>query len=46
MFEIYQRYYKMGLFTVADIKLFVEVGDLTQEEADKIIKPVVQQPQA
>lgn len=37
MFEIYNSYYKMGLFTVDDIKLFVEVNDLTQEEADKIL---------
>lgn len=37
MFEIYELYYKMGLFTADDIKLFVEVNDLTQEEADKIL---------
>lgn len=46
MFSIYQSYYKLGLFNDDDIKLFVEVGDLTQEEADKILKPVAQQPQA
>lgn len=39
MFEIYDTYYKMGLFTEADINLFVTVGDLTQAEADKILKP-------
>ncbi|MCW4387863.1 XkdX family protein [Limosilactobacillus oris] len=38
MFEIYDTYYKMGLFTEADINLFVTVGDLTQTEADKILK--------
>lgn len=38
MFNIYDTYYKMGLFTEADINLFVTVGDLTQTEADKILK--------
>lgn len=44
MFEIYESYYNMGLFTDADIKLFVEVGDLTQADADKILKPAVAAP--
>ena len=44
MFEIYESYYNMGLFTDADIKLFVEVGDLTQADADKILKSAVAAP--
>ena len=44
MFEIYESYYNMGLFTDADIKLFAEVGDLTQADADKILKPAVAAP--
>lgn len=45
MFEVYESYYKMGLFTADNIKLFVEVGDLTQAEADKILQPAVAQAQ-
>lgn len=39
MFEFYLNYYQIGLFTADDIKLFVRSKDLTQEEADKILKP-------
>ncbi|WCE95531.1 XkdX family protein [Limosilactobacillus fermentum] len=42
MFEIYDSYYHMGLFTKDDIALFVEVGDLTQDQADKILKPATE----
>ena len=40
MFNVYKNYYEMKLFTVDDIKLFVEVGDLSQEQANQIIQPV------
>lgn len=46
MFEIYLTYYNMGLFTADDINLFVRAKDLTQEEADKILKPTEIQTQA
>lgn len=39
MFNVYKSYYEMGLFTEDDIKLFAEVGDLSQEQANQIIQP-------
>ncbi|MCZ3746578.1 XkdX family protein [Limosilactobacillus vaginalis] len=42
MFEIYLSYYQMGLFTADDIALFVRAKDLTQEQADQILKPTAQ----
>lgn len=39
MFNVYKSYFKMNLFTAADIQLFVEVGDLSQAQADQILKP-------
>ena len=40
MFNVYKSYYELKLFTVDDIKLFVEVGDLSQEQANQILQPV------
>ena len=40
MFNVYKSYYELKLFTADDIKLFVEVGDLSQEQANQIIQPV------
>lgn len=31
------EYYKMGLYTVQDLDLFVSVGMLTEEEKQKIL---------
>lgn len=39
MFNVYKSYFEMNLFSVADINLFVEVGDLSQEQANQIIQP-------
>ena len=39
MFNVYKSYYKMSLFTADDIKLFVEVGDLSQDQANQILQP-------
>ncbi|MDM8259620.1 MULTISPECIES: XkdX family protein [Limosilactobacillus] len=39
MFNVYKSYYELKLFTADDIKLFVEVGDLSQEQANQIIQP-------
>ena len=39
MFNFYKSYYEMGLFTAEDIKLFAEVNDLTQEQANQILQP-------
>lgn len=39
MFNVYKSYYAMGLFTADDIKLFAEVGDLTQDQANQILQP-------
>lgn len=38
MFNVYKSYYELKLFTADDIKLFVEVGDLSQEQANQIIQ--------
>ncbi len=40
MFNVYKSYYELKLFTADDIKLFVEVGDLSQEQANQILQPV------
>ena len=40
MFNVYKSYYEMKLFTADDIKLFAEVGDLSQEQANQILQPV------
>ena len=40
MFNVYKPYYELKLFTADDIKLFVEVGDLSQEQANQILQPV------
>ena len=40
MFNVYKSYYALKLFTADDIKLFVEVGDLSQEQANQILQPV------
>ncbi|WP_314737058.1 hypothetical protein [Limosilactobacillus urinaemulieris] len=39
VFNAYKKYYKMKLFTADDIKLFAEVGDLSQEQANQILQP-------
>ena len=39
MFSVYKKYYEMELFTIDDIKLFAEVGDLSQEQANQILQP-------
>lgn len=39
MFSVYKKFYKMKLFTIDDIKLFAEVGDLSQEQANQILQP-------
>lgn len=39
MFNVYKSYYELKLFTADDIKLFVEAGDLSQEQANQIIQP-------
>ena len=38
MFNVYKSYYELKLFTADDIKLFAEVGDLSQEQANQIIQ--------
>ena len=40
MFNVYKSYYELKLFTADDIKLFVEVGDLSQDQANQILQPV------
>ena len=40
MFNVYKSYYELKLFTADDIKLFIEVGDLSQEQANQILQPV------
>lgn len=40
MFNVYKNYYEMKLFTADDIKLFAEVGDLSQGQANQILQPV------
>ena len=40
MFNVYKSYYELKMFTADDIKLFVEVGDLSQEQANQILQPV------
>ena len=40
MFNVYKSYYELKLFTADDIKLFVEVGDLSQEQANQFLQPV------
>lgn len=40
MFNVYKSYYELKLFTADDIKLFVEVGDLSQEQANQILQLV------
>ena len=39
MFNVYKSYFEMNLFSVADIQLFVEVGDLSQDQANQILQP-------
>lgn len=39
MFEIYQSYYKMGLFTKADLDNFVLAQMLSAEDEAKILEP-------
>ena len=39
MFDIYNNYYKMGLFTKADMDTFVLAGMLTADEEVKIVGP-------
>lgn len=41
MFEIYNDYFKMGLFTKADLDTFVLVGMLTADEETKIVGATV-----
>lgn len=36
LFEIYDEYFHLGLFTKDDLKLFVEVGFITADEEVKI----------
>lgn len=38
MFNVYKSYYEMSLFTADDLKLFVEVGDLSQDQANQIMQ--------
>lgn len=35
------KYFKLGLFGVEDLKLFLSVGDLTQEEYNELTAPQV-----
>lgn len=37
MFDIYDSYYKMGLFTKADMDLFVTAGMLSADDEAKIV---------
>lgn len=46
IFNVYKSYFEMNLFTETDIRLFAEVGYLTQEQADQILKPATTQAQA
>lgn len=39
MFNVYNKYYEIKLFTADDIKLFAELGDLSQEQANQILQP-------
>lgn len=39
IFNVYKKYYEIKLFTADDIKLFAEVGDLSQEQANQILQP-------
>ncbi len=41
MFEIYNDYFKMGLFTKADLDTFVLAGMLTADEETKIVGATV-----
>lgn len=36
MFGIYKSYYEMGLFTQADLDLFVRAGDLSADQEKQI----------
>lgn len=36
MAEVIKNYYAMGLYTAADLPLFVSVGYITQAEADAL----------
>lgn len=42
MFEIYDSYYHMGLFTKADLDLFVQAEMLTADQEQQIINAVNQ----
>ena len=37
MFGIYKSYYGMGLFTQADLDLFVKAGDLSADQEKQIL---------
>lgn len=42
MFDIYKSYYSQGLFTKADLDLFVEAEMLTADEESQILNPATQ----
>jgi hypothetical protein len=35
------RYFKLGIYTAADLSLFVSAGYITQAQADSLTKPEV-----
>lgn len=37
MFDIYNNYYKMGLFTADDLATFVLAGFITEDQKNKIL---------
>lgn len=36
MFELIQKYYRMGIYTDKDLETFVAAGQLTREQAETI----------
>lgn len=38
--ELIEKYYKMGLFTLNDLLLFVKGGYLTEKEKESILKSI------
>lgn len=38
MFELIQKYYRMGIYTDQDLETFVAAEQLTREQADEIRK--------
>lgn len=38
--KVLERFYNQGVYTEENLRMFVQNGDITQEEFDKIIKEV------